>query len=108
MPAPNAGRYSPLVSESLCPAPLSRQACLLVLSGLGRQKRLWALDRLERSPLYSLQAISDAAAGPSVLCALAASILRLALLATLGQAKAAFHIRWCRIQKPFRCRQSQR
>ena len=83
--------FSEALSEfpEIFPASLSRRTALLILSGCGPQKRLWAVDHLteSRPPAFATFGISGE---PSILIGLVASFLRLALQATTARAELTF------------------
>ena len=71
--------------EVLCPGVLQRHSRILIQAGLGRQRRLWAVDQLVRNPHWGTP-ISDAANYPRGLFALGTKILLLGCQAIRGRA----------------------
>lgn len=78
--------------ESLYPGALSRRPVLLIQSGFGRKKQLWAVDKIENNQPDISGSAFGIATCPSQLCELALSFFALALQAILAQAKAFLHI----------------
>jgi hypothetical protein len=84
--------------KRVCPGVLSRQPYLLILSGFGRSKGFWVLDRLVKSQPQNSPQPCYQAKDPLELFALACSILRIASQAMLVQAISRLRTLWCQIR----------
>lgn len=87
--------------ETICQVPSQLRIRLLLSSGWGQNRQIWALGQLDKNGQSGCLAFSDMTDSPGILCALVFSFFGLMFQAIVARATVYLDRKWYRLRQSY-------